>query len=170
MEAIYIPYLLKAPQQTEAIQVDEFFPDLATLTPVRGKIQVQHRGNFLDVSGQAETILTLTCHRCLKQYNHRLKLNTSEIIWLDPAASQPDEGPLEREVAVEDLVETLPPDGYFDPGEWLYQQLCLEIPQRQLCDAMCTGIEPTAPEETLEQSVDSRWASLKALKKMMNAE
>ena len=170
MEAIYIPYLLKAPQQTEAIQVDEFFPDLATLTPVRGKIQVQHRGNFLDVSGQAETILTLTCHRCLKQYNHRLKLNTSEIIWLDPAASQPDEGPLEREVAVEDLVETLPPDGYFDPGEWLYQQLCLEIPQRQLCDAMCTGIEPAAPEETLEQSLDSRWASLEALKKMMNAE
>ncbi|HCF27812.1 MAG TPA: metal-binding protein, partial [Cyanobacteria bacterium UBA11049] len=164
MEAIYIPQLLKAPQQTEAIQVDEFLPDLETLTPVRGKIQVQHRGNFLNVSGQTETILTLTCHRCLKQYNHRLKVNTSEIIWLDPAANQPDEGPVEREVAVEDLVETLPPDGYFDPGEWLYQQLCLEIPQRQLCDAMCTGIEPAAPE-TSAQSVDSRWASLEALKK-----
>ena len=169
MEAIYIPQLLKAPQQTEVIQVDELLPDLETLTPVRGKIRVQHRGNFLDVSGQAETILTLTCHRCLKQYNHRLKVDTSEIIWLDPAANQPDEGPIEREIAVEDLVETLPPDGYFDPSEWLYQQLCLEIPQRQICDALCTGIEPATPE-TSERSSDRRWASLEALKKMMSAE
>lgn len=169
MEAIYIPQLLKARQQTQEIMVDELLPDLETLTPVRGKITVQHRGNFLDVSGQAETILTLTCHRCLKQYNHRLKVDTSEIIWLDPAANQPDEGPVEREIPVEDLVETLPPDGYFDPGEWLYQQLCLEIPQRQICDTLCTGIEPAAPE-TSEQSSDRRWASLEALKKMMNAE
>ncbi len=169
MEAIYIPQLLKAPRQKEAIQVDEFFPDLETLTPVRGEVQVQHRGNFLDVSGKAEAIVTLTCHRCLRQYNHRLTVDTSEIIWLDPAAEQPEQGPLEQEIAVEDLVETLPPQGYFDPKEWLYQQLCLVIPQRQLCDAECPGIEPVE-SETSQQPVDSRWASLDALKRMMNAE
>jgi len=169
MEAIYIPQLTKAPQQTEVTEVDEFLPNLETLTPVRGQVKVQHRGNFLDVSGKAETIMTLTCNRCLRQYNHRLTVDTSEIIWLDPAAEQPDEGPIEREVAVEDLVEKLPPQGYFDPGEWLYQQLCLEIPQRQLCDTLCQGIQPSTPE-TAEQPVDHRWASLEALKKMMNAE
>jgi uncharacterized protein len=169
MEAIYIPQLTKAPQQTEVTEVDEFLPNLETLTPVRGQVKVQHRGNFLDVCGKAETIVTLTCNRCLKQYNHRLTVDSSEIIWLDPAAEQPDEGPIEREVAVEDLVEKLPPQGYFDPGEWLYQQLCLEIPQRQLCDTLCQGIQPSTAE-TSEQPVDHRWASLEALKKMMNAE
>lgn len=169
MEAIYIPQLTKAPQQTETIQVDEFLPDLETLTPVRGQVRVQHRGNYLDVSGKAEAIVTLTCHRCLRQYNHRLKVDTSEIIWLDPAADQPDDAPIEQEVAVEDLVEILPPQGYFDPGEWLYQQLCLAIPQQQLCDALCPGIQPATPE-TSEQLVDSRWASLEVLKRMMNAE
>lgn len=168
MEAIYIPHLTKAPQQTQVIQVDELLPDLETLTPVRGKVQVQHRGNYLEVAAEAETIVTLTCHRCLKQYNHRLRLNTSEIIWLDPAADQPDDGPLERELAVEDLVESLPPQGYFDPGEWLYQQLCLEIPQRQLCDTLCPGIQPTTPNTSVP--VDHRWASLESLKKMMNAD
>lgn len=166
MEAIYIPQLLKAREQTEVIQVDEFLPDLETLTPVRGRIRVQHHGNYLEVSVQAETIITLNCHRCLQQYNHRLSVDTSEIIWLDPAADQPYEGPLERELAIEDLVETLPPQGYFDPGEWLYQQLCLEIPQRQVCDALCAGIQSATPEIS-NQQVDHRWASLEALKKQL---
>lgn len=163
MEPIYIPQITKAPEQTQVLEVDEILPELETLTPIRGQIRVQHHGNYLEVSVKAETIITLTCHRCLQQYNHRLTLSTSEIIWLDPAADQPYEGPIERELAVEDLVETLPPQGYFNPSEWLYQQLCLEIPQRQLCDASCSGIQP-ATQETLEKPVDRRWASLEALK------
>lgn len=107
--------------------------------------------------------MTLTCHRCLQNYNHRLTVGTSEIIWLDPAADLPDEGPMERELAVEDLVETLSPQGYFDPSEWLYQQLCLAMPQRQLCDASCVGVQPVTRESS-EKLADRRWASLEALK------
>lgn len=166
MEAIYIPHLTKAPEQTEVIQVQEFLPDLETLMPVRGRIRVQHHGNYLDVSAQVETIITLTCHRCLQQYNHRLVVDKSEIIWLDEAADQPDNGPLEREVAPEDLVEMLPPQGYFYPGEWLYEQVCLEIPPRQLCDAQCAGIQAATPNGS-EHPVDRRWASLEALKKQL---
>lgn len=166
MEAIHIPHLTKAPEQTAVIQVQEFLPGLETLTPVRGRIQVQHHGNYLEVSGQAEAIITLTCHRCLQQYNHRLVVDTSEMIWLDEAADQPYDGPLEREVALKDLIETLPPQGYFYPSEWLYEQLCLEIPQRQVCDAQCAGIQ-TATQESLAQPADRRWASLEALKKQL---
>lgn len=164
MEAVYIPHLTKAPEQTRVIQVQESLPDLETLTPVRGRIQVQHHGNYLEVSVQAEAIITLTCHRCLQQYNHRLALDTSEMIWLEES-SEPDEGPLEREIAVDDLVETLPPQGYFHPSEWLYEQLCLAIPQRQLCDAQCAGIQ-TATQQGAGQ-IDYRWASLEALKRQL---
>ena len=166
MDAIYIPQLTKAPEQTEVLQVHEFLPGLDTLTPVRGRIRVQHHGNYLEVSAQAEAIVTLTCHRCLQQYNHRLLLDTSEMIWLDEAAEQPYDGPLEREVALDDLIETLPPQGYFHPSEWLYEQLCLEIPQRQLCDAQCAGIQTATPKGT-EKPTDRRWASLEALKKQL---
>lgn len=167
MEAIYIPQLTKALAQTEVISVEEFLPNLETLTPIRGRIQVTHRGNFLEVSAQAETIITLTCHRCLQQYNHRLAIDISEIIWLDEAAQQVDNLPLEREVAVEDLIETLSPQGYFYPDEWLYEQLCLEIPQRQLCDQQCAGIQTATPPRASEESIDRRWASLEALKKQL---
>ncbi len=163
MDAIYIPQLTKAPERTEEIQVKEFLPGLNTLTPVRGRIRVQHHGNYLEVSGQAETIITCTCNRCLQSYNHRLVLNTSEIIWLDEAGEQEEAVPLEREIAVEDLVETLSPYGYFEPGEWLYEHLCLEIPQRQLCDRNCPGIQPSTNNS--DKLVDNRWSSLEALKK-----
>ncbi|PPS44791.1 DUF177 domain-containing protein [Chroococcidiopsis sp. TS-821] len=164
METIYIPQLLKAPEKTETIQVQEFLPDLETLTPVRGWLKVKHCGNYLEVSATAETIITLTCHRCLQQYNYRLVVDTSEIIWLDEAAEQTDILLVEREIAVEDLVETLPPRGFFEPNQWLYEQLCLELPQRQLCDAKCSGIQPESNENSTAL-IDKRWASLQALKK-----
>jgi uncharacterized protein len=168
MDAIYIPQLTTAPERTEEIQVKEFIPGLETLTPVRGRIRVQHQGNYLEVSGQIEAITTLTCHRCLQQYNHRLAVNTKEVIWLDEAAKQVDDLPLEREVVMEDLLETLPPDGYFYPSEWLYEQMCLAIPQRQLCDGKCPGIQTTTTTSSnSEKPVDRRWASLEALKKQL---
>jgi uncharacterized protein len=166
MELLYIPHLTSRQDKTLEIIVDEVFPELETLTPVRGKVIVQHQGSYLDVSVQAETIVTLTCYRCLQQYNHRLLLNSSEVIWLDPAAAAPYDGPLEKQTDVEDLVESLPPDGHFDGSVWLYEQLCLGIPQRQLCDRNCAGIvpsnEPIVPEPAAK--VDRRWGALASLK------
>lgn len=163
MEPIYIPQLLKRSEQKELIQFEEFLPDLDTLTPVRGKMQVAHQGNYLEVKVKAETIVTLTCHRCLKQYNYRLALKTSELIWLEEPANQKDLGGAEVEVDLEDLVESLPPQGYFQPGEWLYEQMCLEMPLRQLCDSDCPGIQVEEIGSS-ESASDRRWASLEALR------
>jgi uncharacterized protein len=171
MDAIYIPQLTGASERTEEVQINEFLPGLETLTPVRGSVRVQHHGNYLEVSGQAETIITCTCSRCLQQYNRRLGLDTKEIIWLEETANLLKDLPLEREVTMEDLLETLPPDGYFHPSEWLYEQMCLAVPQKQLCDRNCPGITPASTtvdiSDTSDIPVDNRWASLEALKKQL---
>lgn len=165
MDRIYIPQLTTAPEQTEEIQFEESISELDTLTPVRGSIVVKHQGNYLEVSATAETIITLTCNRCLQQYNHRLSLDTSELIWLDEAADRQDIEPSEQETALEDLVETLSPYGYFDSREWLYEQLCLAIPPRQLCDLNCPGILATSDSQPADHvAPDGRWASLAKLK------
>lgn len=163
MEAIYIPQLVRAPEQTEQVQVNDYLPDLDTLTPVQGVVRVTHRGNYLEVEGKAEAIVTLSCDRCLQQYNHRIVVNTSELIWLQKAEDDPDADLLEREVAFDDLVESLDPDGYFQPLDWLYEQFCLEIPPRQLCDSNCKGIQVNSEPEP-PKIVDRRWASLESLK------
>ncbi|MFM6860888.1 MAG: DUF177 domain-containing protein, partial [Dolichospermum sp.] len=43
-------------------------------------------------------------------------------------------------------------------------QMCLALPQRQLCYLNCPGILNTAISE---KPIDSRWASLNALKKQL---
>ncbi|MEG4271382.1 MULTISPECIES: YceD family protein [unclassified Microcoleus] len=170
METIYIPHLLTKSERKQVIDFEEVIPDLETLTPVRGRLQVTHQGNYLEVKAKAETIVTLTCHRCLKQYNHRLALNSSELIWLEETANQTDSSSAEIEVALEDLVENLSPGGYFSPGDWVYEQMCLELPHKQICDTECPGISLTddANTESSETVSDSRWASLEALKRQLS--
>jgi uncharacterized protein len=158
MDAIYIPRLTKLPDRTEKVEFKESLADLETLTPVQGQLQVRHGGNYLEVTAQASTIVTLMCHRCLQQFNHRLSVSVSEMLWLKDHESEVL--PFDQDLELDDLMETLDPDGNFDPNTWLYEQLCLAIPQRQLCDAQCPGI----PLPTTAEPVDRRWASLANLK------
>ena len=163
MDTIHIPQLTRAPQQTEVLTFSESVPGLETLTPVQGQLRVTHQGTYLDVSANAETIVTLVCHRCLQQYNYRLSIAPSELIWLNETMDQVEPVLLDRDIAPEDLMETLSPKGDFDPTTWLYEQLCLEIPQRQLCDQACKGIE-LATADTTPSVIDRRWASLETFK------
>lgn len=166
MEAIYIPHLLKAPKRQAEIIVNDHIARLNTLTPVKGTINVRHGGNFLEITSQAETIITLACDRCLQNYNHRLRINTSELIWLASEVEKVEDLPIEREVPMEDLSETLPPNGHFEPETWLFEQLSLALPLRQVCGENCPGAAKTSQNDQFQ--VDSRWSSLAALKEQLN--
>ncbi|MEL7334577.1 MAG: YceD family protein [Cyanobacteria bacterium J06560_2] len=160
MRAIHIPQILNAPHKMLAVDVAEHLPQLKTLTPVKGELSIAHRGTFLEVSAQAGAIMTLECDRCLQSYNTRVQVNASEILWLEEPIQ--DDSVLEREVELEDLVESLPPNGHFNPDEWLYEQMCLAIPQKQICNEDCEGIEITSNPPA--QEIDHRWAALSSLK------
>ena len=166
MEPIYIPHLLKAPKRTAQIIVDDSIAGLDTLVPVKGVVSVRHGGNFLEVISQAETIITLVCDRCLQHYNHRLEIDTNELIWLESELENVANIPNEREVSLEDLSETLPPNGHYDPEAWLFEQLSLALPLRKICGDDCPGASQNATVN--ENQVDCRWASLAALKEQLN--
>ncbi|MEM8718923.1 MAG: YceD family protein [Cyanobacteria bacterium P01_G01_bin.39] len=165
MEAIYIPHLLKAPNRKVEIVIDDTIASLETLVPVKGAIRLRHGGNFLEVTAQAETIVTLVCDRCLQHYNHRLAIETSELIWLESELQNIEELPHEREVALEDLSETLPPNGHFDPETWIFEQLSLALPLRKVCGDNCPGAVTTS--SSTDSHVDSRWSSLASLKEQL---
>jgi uncharacterized protein len=172
MEPLYIPQLANRPERTLEIIVDRLIPEFETLTPIRGKIVVKHGGTFLDVSAQTETIVTLTCDRCLQQYNHRLLLDTKEIIWLEAESTEPQRPGMDIKTDPEDLIDSLPPDGHFAPDVWLYEQLCLSLPLRQLCNRDCAGIAPVksapVPEPVEAKQLDSRWGILENLKQKLD--
>jgi uncharacterized protein len=165
MEKVFIPHLYRQENHTLKILVDGMVLDLETLTPVRGQVTVQHQGSYLQVVAQAESIINLTCHRCLQQYNQRLVVDASEVIWLDEDADESYDGPIELRVDFNDLVESLTPEGHFDAETWLYEQLCLALPHRQLCSNDCGGILPKNESVVVvEKSTDGRWGSLAALR------
>lgn len=175
MQPIYIPHLLNAVGRTKTLTYETFFEDLETLTPVLAHLSVRHGTTFLEVKGSASTIVTLTCDRCLQQYNHRLIVDAQEIIWLTKRLSVSGaEEPLEQEVNLEDLVESLPPDGYFDPETWMYEQICLELPQRRICDSECQGIippqRPSPDSDSSADAVDHRWSALAVLRRQLSSE
>lgn len=166
METIYIPQLRKAPGQKEEIKFHEPISGFNTLTSVKGVMSIRHGGTFLEVLAQAETIVTLTCDRCLQNYNHRLSIDTSEIIWLEEPKETPERFLSEKEVSLDDLSETLPPNGYFHPSAWLYEQLCLSLPMSQVCGQDCQGADQA--QEVAEPVIDSRWSSLASLKEQLS--
>ena len=166
MEAIYIPHLLKAPNRKVEVIIDDPITGLDTLVPVKGIVVVRHGSNFLEIISQAETIITLVCDRCLQHYNHRLAIDTSELIWLESELANIEDIPSEREVSLEDLSESLPPNGHFDPETWLFEQLSLALPLRKVCGENCPGATTKTTSE--DNYVDSRWSSLAALKEQLN--
>jgi uncharacterized protein len=156
LRPIRLSDLRQMPDQTQELQFRQFFSGFESLTPVEGSLEVSHRGHFLEVSAEARTIVTLTCHRCLQQFNHRLHLEVEEIILI----RDPEPLPLELELQdEEDLLESLPPHGELDVEDWMYQHLHLEMPRQLPCRPDCPGIavESPAPE------VDPRWAALASL-------
>jgi uncharacterized protein len=163
MRAIPIPQILNAPHKTIALDVAEHLPSLETLTPVKGEMSVTHQGTYLEVKGTASAIMTLECDRCLQSYNTRIQVDTSEMVWLEEPAS---ESALEKEVDLEDLIESLSPQGEFNPEEWLYEQMCLAIPQKKICRPDCKGIEITSNPPQKEE-IDHRWAALSSLKQQL---
>jgi uncharacterized protein len=165
MEAIYIPRLLKALEQTEILPINDFIKDINTLSPVKGTLTIAHRGTYLEVTVQAKAILTLTCDRCLQQYNHRLILDTSELLWLDKNTPEHYELMVDKDLLEENLEESLESNGYFDTYNWLYEQLSLAMPLRQLCGKNC---HPPATSQPTEELQDSRWSVLQTLKDQLN--
>lgn len=144
---------------------------LASLTPVRGWVRAVHRGSVLEVEGEAETIVTLCCDRCLQHYNHPLGFRTRELLWLgDPAsasaqASLGEEGEAVLAIAgdelVDDLGEGIDPLGSFDPGHWTFEQLSLQLPLVNRCGPDCPGPASWGHGPPLG---DPRWSALGGLR------
>ena len=164
MEHIFIPHLLKMPERTQRFQLNDYITGLNSLTPVKGNFRVSHHHNFLELSLKAETILTLTCDRCLQSFNHRLKVDTQEIILLQFPEEEASL-PLEREIISEDLCETLPPTGELAVEQWIYEQLSLALPLRNLCGNDC---HPPARDDNAHKTLrDDRWSALASLKSII---
>ncbi|MEB3307661.1 MAG: DUF177 domain-containing protein [Cyanobacteriota bacterium] len=140
--------------------IDQHLPGLDSLTPVRGRLRALHRGELLELEGQATTIVTLSCDRCLQSFNHPLSFEVRELLRLGEqavgAAAEALHGlPFEPDA----YTETLDPEGVFDPAHWTFEQLSLQLPLVNRCASDCSGPFRWSSESG---PGDPRWAALRA--------
>jgi uncharacterized protein len=140
--------------------VDEHLDDLASLTPVRGTLTARHLGTVLEVCGQASTIVTLCCDRCLNHFNHPLRCDTRELIWIGRAGA-PAPGSDDPTGPDEDaLGDILPETGRFDPARWIFEQLHLQLPVVNRCGEHCPGPPAAGAAPGGAAPIDPRWQAL----------
>ena len=137
--------------QGVAWDVDQFIADLNCLTPVKAYIYVLHHGDVLEVSGNAHTIVTLSCDFCLCHYNHLLSTNVRELITVAGQSSK---------FVIDQL--SIDPGGHFEPERWLFEQLNLLLPLVNSCGSDCPG--PPQWEKSNSAYEDPRWHALKKLR------
>jgi uncharacterized protein len=155
--------------------IDQPIPPLESLTSVRGRLVVIHHDITLEVRGEARTIVTLCCDRCLQPFNHCLRFRTTEHICLTrestPFRSGPhglsstSPGPGSND---DGLTIQLDPSGNFEPARWIYEQLSLQWPLVNRCGPHCPGPDHSggadvAAEPASPMPIDPRWAPLSAL-------
>lgn len=150
-------------------QVAQRIEGLESLTPVQGSIQAVHHGTALELTAEAETIVTLCCDRCLQHFNHALRAEVHELVELrapGEAGGHDDLDDLNLELAREgmpegaDLDDRLDPAGSFDPEHWLFEQLSLQLPLVNRCGDDCPGPATWSSEPA---AGDPRWAALAQL-------
>jgi uncharacterized protein len=146
--------------------VDQLIAGLATLTPVRGEVRARHHGNALEIAGEADTIVTLCCDRCLQPFNHPLHAEARELLEL-AGSSESSEGVAIAAEAVDsfvlgdDLDDRLDASGRFDPEQWLFEQLSLRLPLVNRCGPDCPGPPSWGDGPS---GGDPRWAALRSLR------
>ena len=164
---------LRALGTAKVWEVEGELDELRSLTPVRGHVSAEHRGNVLAVEGSLNTIVTLCCDRCLNQFNQKLSCTPSELIWLGDEQPTTDELELSGEVAeMEGLVDVLDPRGQFDPQQWAFEQLNLLLPVVNHCGDHCPGPpglqqQPVIPD-TKTMVLDPRWQALQQLRQQID--
>ena len=158
---------LKALAAPHRWQIEQTIAGLDSLTPVRGQLTAEHQGSVLAVKGQAATIVTLCCDRCLQHFNHPLQASADESIWLGEAgpgaAGEKEAIPTEDQLLELDVdaCDQLNPRGSFDPEHWVFEQLSLQLPLVNHCGSECPG-PPTWSSDG--RGGDPRWAALGQLK------
>jgi uncharacterized protein len=81
-------------------------------------------------------------------------VDTEEMIWLSD----------EEYAGDDDLMETLPPQGYFDPVSWLYDQFCLAVPFPQIAPDAPASVDIDLPDTPASAQPDGRWRGLADLR------
>ncbi len=146
---------------------DAFFEAIEAPTVRRGRLQttltIHRTEDYFDLDFHTEGLVTVACDRCLDDLEQPISADDHLVAKFGTAYSEDDE-----------LVIVAENEGMLDVSWFIYQFVELSIPLRHVhAPGKCTPAMMKALEEhsaarsgveSVESSVDSRWAVLEKLK------
>lgn len=153
----------------------ESIDDLNAVKPVLGELTASASSTGIRVTGSVQTLLKLTCHRCLRPYFLSLNIPVEEFIVENGSKEEPERSPREKELTADDFVEVLSEDGILDITDLVYQAVTLATPVSCFCGEDCPGpafpdsktksgsLAASKEKDSQEDRIDPRWKNLKTL-------
>ena len=164
---INVSQLFKEPTgSTRQYEIDETIDIDGGSCEIQGKIKLVRTDRGILVKGTLQTVIEVTCGRCLSFFNCPLALNIEEEYFPTTDVVSGVSLPLPEEPSYFTI------DEYYvlDLTEAIRQYMMLAIPMKPLCREDCAGIclacghnLNQGPCGCLPQEADSRWSELNRL-------
>lgn len=166
------------PQQRLRVAFNESLPNSEAIKPILGDLVISVSASGAQVVGRVQTLLKLSCHRCLAPFFQALSLELDERFVYEDYLRGESKDNRERELLKEDFVEAIPYAGVIDVSDVVYQAVTLATPSYCSCGADCPGPPKSKNEAPQGKSpvedgcdvkseepmvIDPRWKNLKTL-------
>ena len=119
------------------------------------------------IRGNINAAITLDCTRCLEPVAEHIDVSFDDV-FVDASEELAAD---ESEVGVEELDESLVPEGKIDIAEVVREQILLALPDQIFCKEDCKGLCPKCGAilnlidcKCADDEIDPRWAALKSLR------
>ncbi len=142
----------KSPEKKLEINFSDYIENIELKDRVHANLTACASGLDLNISGNIKAGVVLQCARCLENYVHDLDINVSEDFVNDSVV--PD-NQKDYELTKREFVEELDENKEVDIKDLIYQSIILDLPNKNLCQLDCPGIQGTAAEKT-EEITDER--------------
>jgi uncharacterized protein len=177
--AVDVRELLQQPGAHKQVVLRAVLPDLATPVaylppeePVSVDAELENVVEGLLVTGKVRATVRLRCVRCLREFDHRLEVDVTELF----SGSGSRSASLER--GEEDEGYVLPPGDRLPLDTMVRDALVLAFPSFPLCRPDCAGLCPEcgADRNTSDcghgasGATDPRWAALGGLRQALEEE
>ena len=127
------------------------FPALETLersgecqfvSPVQVSLRLYPAGGMVEVTGQAQVSLLLSCGRCLSDYEVDLVAPVELTVVREVPQVEPEEGEDELELSAEEMGLVHFEGEEIDLHDTIAEHLIVGLPLRPLCQEECKGLCP----------------------------
>ena len=123
-------------------------------------------GSRAHVRGKVRADVSLDCARCLEPITKHI-----DVLFDDTFVDASETRAAETEIDIDELDESLVPEGKIDVTEVIREQVLLALPEQIFCREDCKGLCPKCGAnrnlidcKCADDEVDPRWAALKNLK------